>query len=267
MVTQGFGTGRLTRCALLVIILLAGGGPAGAQMVMGRVVEEGTEQPIAAVTIELTDTSGLRRGSAVSDTAGSFSVMAPQPGRYRLRVTHVAYAAVQTRMFDAAAGQQVELELRMHATAVPLEPLRVVGQSDFNAGWLQEYYDRAAITRRSGIGRVFFRDEVEREHVPFASAFLIYLMPRGNCRPTLFVDGLEVQDARHLDTLMRPDIIEGVELYNSAAFLPQKYANRGHCAIALFWTRRDIEGGRPFSWKRLLAAGGLLTSIFLLFRM
>jgi hypothetical protein len=266
MARQGAGTAWHIRAAVM-LIMLAGTDEAAAQLLTGRVVEEGTDRPIAAVTVELVDTAGLRRGSAVSDTAGAFRVMSPQPGRYFLRVSHIAYAPVETPMIQAATGVQVELELRLSPTAVALEPLRVVGRSSFNAGWLQEYYDRAVATRQSGMGRVFFRDEVEREHAPIASAFLIYLMPRAGCRPALFVDGLEVQDDRHLNSLMRPEILEGVELYNNSAFLPHRYANRGYCAVALFWTRRDIEGGGPFTWKRALLAGGILSGILLLFQM
>src|SRR5690606_23239138 len=200
----------------VAIVLLAAGAPASGQLVKGKVVEEGSNRPIAEVSIEVTDTTGLRRGSAVSDTAGEFEFLVPQPGRYRLKVSHVAFAPVETTVIDAAAGVQVELELRLSPSAVSLEPLRVVGRSSFNAGWLAEYYDRAVQTRKTGMGRVFFRDEVERENIVVPSSFLIYLMPRGGCRPTLFVDGLEIPDADHLDATMRPDMIEGVELYNNA---------------------------------------------------
>ncbi|HEX6307425.1 MAG TPA: carboxypeptidase-like regulatory domain-containing protein [Longimicrobiales bacterium] len=266
MATQRVETGWRV-VGVVLPLLLAGAAPGAAQLVTGRVVAEGSESPIAAVTIELTDTTGLRRGSAVSDTAGRFRLMAPQPGEYQLRVTHVAFAALTTATVPVTMGTQVELELRLSPTAVALEPLRVLGRSSYNAGWLQEYYDRAVMTRRAGIGRVFFRDEVERFRPSTASAFLIYLMPRGGCQPTLFVDGLEVQDVRHLNMVMRPDILEGVELYNNAAFIPPRYANRGYCAIALFWTRRDLEGAKPFSWKRLLVAGGLVSGLLLLFQM
>jgi hypothetical protein len=92
-------------------------------------------------------------------------------------------------------------------------------------------------------------------------------MPRGGCRPSLFVDGLQVEDERQLNGMMRPEMLEGVELYNNQTFLPDRYANRGHCAIALFWTRRDLEGARPFTWRRALVAGGLIAGLLLLFQL
>jgi hypothetical protein len=254
-------------CGAAVLALLLAAAPASGQLVSGVVIEEGTDRPVAAATLELVDTLGLRRASSVSDTAGQFRIMAPQPGVYRLRLAHIAYAPTETAPVRIAIGTHVELELRMSPTAVALEPLRVVGRKTFNAGWLKEYYDRAEWTRRSGIGRVFFRDEVERENVGNASNFLVYLQPRAGCRPTLFVDGLEMNDRNHLDSAMQPDVLEGVELYNNQAMLPQQYANRGYCAIALFWTRRDVENGRPFTWRRAFLAGGIIAAIFLLLQL
>lgn len=252
--------------ALLTTALSGTAGQAAAQLVSGKVTEEGTDRPVAGASIELMDTTGLRRGMAVADTSGEFSLMVPQPGAYRLRVSHIAYKTSETASISAAVGTQVEVELQLSPTAVALEPLRVVGRSSYNAGWLQEYYDRATQTRQSGIGRVFFRDEVERARLPMVSSFLFYLMPRGGCRPSLFIDGLQVEDERHLNGMMQPDMLEGVELYNNQAFLPQRYAHGGHCAVALFWTRRDLEGARPFTWRRALVAGGLVAGLLLLFQ-
>lgn len=257
----------MCRAALLIIMLAGAAAPAAAQLVSGKVVDEGTEQPIGGATIELVDATGLMRGSVVADTLGEFHMMVPQPGIYRLRVSHIAYTTTETPDVNTAVGIEVEVELRMRPAAVALEPLRVVARTSFDAGWLQEYYNRASMTRKSGIGRVFFRDEIARTNPPSVSTFLVYLIPRAGCRPSLFIDGLEVMDARQLDGMMVPENLEGVELYNNAAFLPERYANRGHCAIALFWTRRDYEGTKPFTWRRAFIAGGIIAGLLLLFQM
>jgi len=257
---------RLCLAGCLTTVLSGAAAPAAAQLVSGKVMEEGTDRPVAGASIELMDTTGLHRGTAVADTGGEFRIMVPQPGMYRLRVTHIAYRTTETVSIIADLGTRVEVELLLSPTAVALEPLRVVGRSAFNAGWLQEYYDRASSTRRSGIGRVFFRDEIERARAPAVSTFLFYLMPRGGCRPSLFLDGLPVEDERQLNSMLRPEMLEGVELYNNQAFLPNRYASRGHCAVALFWTRRDLEGARPFTWRRMLVAGGLVAGLLLLFQ-
>lgn len=259
---ESIGWRRAASAALLGVLLLPG--TASAQLISGRVVIDGTEDGIRAASIELIDTLGTRRAGSVSDSAGAFRIMAPVAGSYRIRVEHIGYATLETRSVRALIGQEVRIQLRLSPTAVPLEPLTVVGRSAFNAGWLQEYYDRAVWTRRAGTGRVFFRDEVERERVSLTSHFMIYLMPRSNCRPAMYVDGLQVEDTRHLDSALRPEFLEGVELYNNAAFFPYQYQNRGHCAVALFWTRRDIERRGPINWPRVLAGAGILAILAML---
>ena len=80
------------RIGLFASMLLACSAPAAAQLVSGKVVEEGSERPVGGAMIELMDTTGLRRGAVVADTAGSFRIMVPQPGAYRLRVVYGIYA-------------------------------------------------------------------------------------------------------------------------------------------------------------------------------
>jgi hypothetical protein len=255
---------RAGRAIVVGAALLLCAAPARAQLITGRVVDDGTQSGVNAATIQLVDSLGTQRASGVSDSTGGFRIMAPMGGRYRLRVEHIGYAPLETAAVEAKIGMQMRLELRLSATAVALEPLRVIGQSAFNAGWLQEYYDRASWTRRAGTGRVFFRDEVERERMSLTSGFLIYLMPRSNCRPAIYVDGLQVEDARQLDSALQPRLIEGVELYNNVPFFPFRYQNRGHCALALFWTQRDVERRGPLNWPRLLAGAGILGLMALL---
>lgn len=258
---------RATRIACTMIVLLAVAAPAYAQLLTGRVLEEGTDRGIASVTIELTDSAGAVRASAATDSTGAFRLFAPRPGNYTLRLTHIAYTPLTTTGVEVASGTAVELELRLNPSAVALEPLRVIGRSRYNSGWLSEYYARAEQARRMGFGRIFFRDEVERMHAPYVSSFLQHLRTRGRCSPTLFLDGLEVGSPRELDAMITPDQLEGVELYNNATLFPPRYANRGFCALAMFWTRQDLEGARPLTWKRLLAAGGILAGILLLMQM
>lgn len=255
----------VARRAAFAALLVCGVSAAGeAQLISGRVVIDGTEDGIGAAALLLVDTAGTRRASSVSDSTGSFRIMAPAAGTYRIRVEHIGYAPLETSAVQAAIGMEIRLELRLAPTAVALEPLRVVGRNSFNAGWLKEYYDRAMWTRRAGTGRVFLRDEVERERMPQTSNFLIYLMPRATCRPAIYVDGLQVEDARQLDSALRPELLEGVELYNNQAFIPFRYQNRGHCAVALFWTRRDVERRGPINWPRVFAGAGILALLALL---
>ena len=245
------------------VALLVAAAPATAQLVHGRVIEDGTQRPIETASIELIDSAGARRARVTSDTAGAFRVLAPLPGDYRVRVSRIGYATLETAPLSAGLGVSLELELKLSPAAVVLEPVRVTARTVYAMGRLQEYYERAMWTQRTGLGRVLTRDELERLQLPNPSSALVYLQPRGGCVPTYFVDGIPVPDRRELDARLNPQDLEGVELYNNSTQLPREYDCCGRCAVALFWTRRDMADARPPSFKRLLLAAGLIAAVVL----
>jgi hypothetical protein len=155
----------------------------------------------------------------------------------------------------------------MSPTAVPLEPLRVVGRAEYIPGRLREFRERAEESRRMGRGRVFVRSDLDRMPAPQPSSLLAYAQSRGGCRPTILLDGLPVSSARELDGIVFMDLLEGVEFYTGPTQIPQQYANRGYCAMALFWTRADDPNARPFSWRRVLVAMGIVAGIYLVLQL
>jgi hypothetical protein len=236
--------------------------PLHAQSVVGKVVDATTGAPIATAEIQLLDALAAVRAHVLTDTAGAFRIMAPLPGSYRLRATMLGYATVESGELAADQGTQIEVEVRMHPQAVTLDPIRVVAQRSFPVGRLAEYYERAEWTKRTGNGRVFMRDEIERIR-PINITNLLAMVPtRRDCPMSYFLDGLPVSRA-DIDVLARPEDVEGVEVYRSALQLPPEYAGRAACGATLVWMRRDIEG-RPLSWKRIGVAAGVLAVIWLL---
>jgi hypothetical protein len=245
--------------------LVASTSPAAAQQLRGQIVDDSTGLLLDLVSVELMDAARAQRGSTVSDSAGGFSIWAPVPGEYTLRLSRIGYADIETGTVTVAAGEQLELELRMSISAVPLEPLIVTGRSAFRSGRLRDYYQRATLSQRMGRGRVFMRDDLARMNLPQPSAVLINAPSRGGCRPVILLDGLPVNSARELDSIVFTDALEGIEIYTGPSQIPQEYAHRGYCAVALFWTRHDVEHARPLSWRRvLLAAGIVITGAVLL---
>jgi hypothetical protein len=256
---------RLLAAPAAAAMLLLAAHTAAGQVVHGRVVIDGTETPIDMVAIELVDSAGQPRATATSDSVGGFSLRAPLPGSYTLRLTHIGYTAVETGAVTVARGETIELELRMSIAVVPLEALRVVGRSEYLPGRLRNFYDRADYSRRTGLGRVFMRSDVLR--FPQPSAILAQLPQRAGCRATIMLDGLPVGNARELDSIISTDALEGVEFYTGSVQMPMEYAHRGFCAVALFWSRHDIEDARPLTWRRVLLAAGMVIIGVVLVRM
>lgn len=173
--TAGLGVGALLRtiggACLFLVVTGAPVAPAWAQtvqVIQGRVLDQGTDEPVPGATVTLLDRSrqALRR-TVTTDREGafSFSLSTRGPVRYHLRASRIGYAEVTSPPFDVIEGETLELELHLSTDAIPLAPLTVV--SDRPALLLDErlerwdYYDRKRVY--SHLGAHFLEwDEIQR---------------------------------------------------------------------------------------------------------
>ncbi|MEJ2219102.1 MAG: Plug domain-containing protein, partial [Gemmatimonadota bacterium] len=146
---------------------------------------------------------------------------------------------------------------------------------------LRGFYER----RRMTMGSFITRDQVERQHanevsdlfrhvpgmhvVPAPSPTGLnlgyHILMRGNCRPTLFIDGAETMStSMSIDQMLRPEEIQAVEVYRGPETPPQYQRNA--CGAILVWTRPGGAHGGIALWKGLLIMGGALAAIFLFSR-
>jgi hypothetical protein len=265
----------LASCALL-LLTWAAATPGAAQVVKGRVVLAGTDRGIADVAVYLQTAAGQRVASATTDTAGAFIVSAPRLGMCSLHAEHIGLASVESAPFQVNVSQVVEVLLRMDVTAVPLEPLTVTARSDLDIGFLAGYYERVARHERMGFGHVFTRDRIqERQPLDIADLLrdvpsvtvvdaadrlpsIVFRNSRGECIPKVYINGIRQNRGNTppspavVDESVRPVDLEGVEVYRGISEMPAEYYDEGHCGVILLWTRRDADGGRPFTVRRIL---------------
>lgn len=274
----------MRRFMLPVALTLAGAGAARAQVVQGRVVDAATDRPVAAAEVALLDAAGEQRLTALTDTSGAFRLPAPRPGRYALRVAHLAYDTVAGETFEVAAGELVEVVVRVGARPIELAALEVTARRGYRTGPLAEFYERLDRRGKGGWGHFVTRDEIERRPgalptdllrmIPrveivrsgiFSNRVVMRGGARGYCAPLIYVDGMFLRDASPDELLSTADI-EGIEVYRGAAEMPAELYDVSGCGVVAFWTRRDVEGGRPFTWRRLLVLLGAAAGAFLLSR-
>jgi hypothetical protein len=110
--------------------------------------------------------------------------------------------------------------------------------------------------RRGGFGRYFDEDDIAQRNA-FQVSDVLRTTPgmrvsprgdgrgysisgRGNCTPTVFVDGMPVFDgATDLDQIVRPQELMGIEVYNGTAGIPPQFAAQaGGCGAVVVWTKR-----------------------------
>jgi hypothetical protein len=117
----------MTRLLMLPLGLLLCAAPAAAQTLDGRAVEHETRRPVAAAFVVMLDSAGTPVAAAWADSAGAFSVAAPGPGTFALKVQHARRGRTVTRGVPLGAGQTVAVEVRM-APRAPAPESRVARQ-------------------------------------------------------------------------------------------------------------------------------------------
>lgn len=179
-----------------------------------------------------------------------------------MSVRRIGFVTVATPVVKVEAGEAVSVELRMNPRAIPLDPLVVVQRRWYGNARLQQFYERAEWNDKLGRGRIYFREDLQNV---FSIRHLIYQTPqRMRCPMQVLVDGLPIGHMDDLDAIAAPEVVEGVEIYRGPAQMPVEYSYLNACSLALVWTRPTP--GRPFSWKRMLVAGGLVGAVLLLVR-
>lgn len=274
----------------MAVALCTSVSPLAAQVIKGRVVLAGTEQALADVLVLLRFPDGRQAGSVVTDSAGDFRLQAPRLGAFTLGAEREGMRAISTAALQLRSGEAIEVVLRMAAAAVPLEPLIVTARSSIQLGMLAGYFERIERQQLLGFGHIMTRDQIEERQalevadllrdIPRISivqgagrmTHVLFRGGRGECTPKVYIDGMHqnrghaVSSAAVVDEIVRPYELEGLEVYRGIGEMPAEFYDETHCGVILLWTRRDTDGGRPFTWRRLIAGAGL-AAVFVLLAM
>lgn len=203
--------GKRTLFLLVALAALAssvGVRPLGGQSVRGRLLEDGTDQPVAAAQVALITAAGNAIAADQSNAAGQFALRAPRPGTYRLQIRRLGYRA---RMEPVEiSGRGLELDVRLEPLPVTLDPVTV--EADLSLRYLEQvgFYTR----QFSDFGHFITRDRIEERRPTRLTDVLssvpgVRLVPDGRvlgrtllqlraatttfgglCEPRVFIDGL-----------------------------------------------------------------------------
>lgn len=193
-------------------------------------------------------------GSGISGQTtenGAYSMTGLPAGTYSLEVRAIGYeprrvaidlSAKRPNVADVVLDKQVAT-----LSSVVVRGARTKSEQDFN-GFLQR--------KSQGFGKFFTQEDIETRQ-PFVMSDLMRTTPgmqvspngsfgyvirgRGGCTPEVFIDGMKVmQGADEVDNLVRPNEVEGVEVYTGQAGVPPQYGGMagGDCGVVLIWTKR-----------------------------
>jgi hypothetical protein len=257
---------------LPLVTVLATSTTLQAQTVQGVVKDAGTGAPIADASVVLLDNRDRVQRGTLSEPDGSFVIVAPEKGKYKLRVGAAGYKTSDSPEIELEDDVVEEISIMLTSegeTGPPgFDARRQRGEGEFltreqieNSGAtmftdLLQFVPGVTLVPLPIDPRVVDRDEVERGGR--AGYRTVRIKPdRGNpgarqtlepsldCVPVLFVDGAwwgpvdEASDAGP-DGKFVPSDIEAIEIYNHPSILPDQF-NSGKeamdCGVIVLWMK------------------------------
>jgi hypothetical protein len=211
--------------------------------VAGSVVDEGGS-PVPFADIRLVAFDGSRQASQ-TDRVGHFVFLSVPAGVAEVEIRRLGFRPhmhrVQVPAHDAGDSSRIVLA----ALAAELAGIEVSEDRD---GLLAGFHARQ---RSNNFGHYLDRAAIEATHAQRPSESLrgvpgVSLLPSSrvgnlvrirNCRPTIWLDGIRVQEAE-LDEVASMDDVAAIEIYKSLAGLPQQFIDRTNpCGGILIWSR------------------------------
>jgi hypothetical protein len=249
--------------AFLAAVLVSPDHALDAQEIRGvlAAAETGTVLPYG--TVELLDENLRSVAVATGDVFGEFVLIAPGPGRYSLRGSHMTAKPLIAGPVELAVGQVVTLALSLPLQPIELDPLMVSVRPEYRRLVRNGFYERA----KSGLGTFVSPEQVDRwrptrttdllrripgvrlqPHPQWPSRVIITMTRSGmfagglgaggggrRCAPRIIVDDVELLDF-DLDQLPAQDIF-ALEVYRSAIQVPPRYGGQGAaCGAIVVWT-------------------------------
>jgi hypothetical protein len=245
--------------------------PLAAQTVRGKVLDAATGEGIAEAAVQARSADGHNVGRARTGPDGSFQMPLRAAATVRIEAQRAGYRTTLTDALPVDLREAVEVEVRLSAAALAIEPLRVTARVEpphRRNLELNGYYGR----ERQGIGEYLRREDIEKrassnlaqvlQRVPgtsilYRGSHQYVFFPRngspslntsirgapGNaCLPRLFVDGSRVTyDAQNdINSVVNPNQVEGIEIFRGPSEIPVQYNDSNSmCGVILIWTRTE----------------------------
>lgn len=234
----------------------------------GQVLDNESEEPVKGAAVSLAaGPSGTRGvGTRVTGDDGRFLFQSVPAGVYRLYVTILGYRRMSDTL-QVSPEEDLELILPLSRDPIRLEPIIVTAERRVPP---RRDYERRALSRS-----VFLvtREDIERAHTNEMSDLLnavpggivvptppygYTLLLRGQCLPSVWLDGVKVPYVTSIDQFMSAHDVEAIEVYHGFE-LPVEFGV-DPCGGILIWTRmgkpdRSGEGSGQIFGRMILAVG------------
>jgi hypothetical protein len=250
------GRQALTLGLTLTVAVLAGR-PLQAQMIQGRVLSSEGRTPIPQATVSLVDSLGNVLRTEVTTGAGVFRIpVADEVSSAHLQAQALGFFTFFDGPVDLTGAGPVEVEIRLQPRPFDMDSLSVTVERQ--SLWLEStgFYARRAMGSGFHMDRTAIQERPWDQTladlfraVPGASVDnegrvrLRGMATLGGCPYNVFLDGSLVvsrvaPDPWWATSLIRPEDVDGIEVYRRPVEVPVQYSGAGGCGVILIWSRR-----------------------------
>jgi hypothetical protein len=225
----------------------------------GRVLSEGTQQPISGARVALTDVRGKQLDVRTTDEEGGFAFVVKRSGAVRLSAERLGYERALTPRLYFDHYDYFNVEIRLDQRAVLLAPLEVRARASSSPSGVLSGFE---LRRTSSIGGIFLTQlDIERRRPGYVTDVLgtipgVRLVSTGrgsgrqimmtrstgqNCLANVYIDGFFMSRDREfsIDDAVSPASIHGIEVYRGAGSVPAEFLEVGaSCGVIAIWTKR-----------------------------
>jgi len=256
---SGIGLGLAVQALTKLLILggvLGSAMPLPAQTVHGRLLEQGSGRPITAGLLTLVGEAGETVAQAETDSAGGFTLRAPDPGSFYVRAERIGYRTKTDGVLELGEGGEITIDFYLVPRPVELEGVEGTAEAmDFFERKDREYlewqgfYDR----KKMGFGYFFGPEDIKWHMFDAWDVFRkipglgVTPPPRSKVRrPCVWIDGMLAHRPDQGDWAMADDVpieaIAGMEVYTRGR--PLQYGgvacsagSRSDPPLILIWTK------------------------------
>lgn len=247
---------RLLPATLSVLMLFPAA--ASAQAVQGRLVARETQTPVHGGAVHLLSADSQAVAQALTDSAGRFTLQAPQPGSYWMLASAPGYETSETDLFPVGT-EGTRVSFVIGRAPVVLDTVTATGVGSADRLWYGGFHQRMADNNG---GRFITAEQIERQRpvqmvdllrsitslevivgnsdYGDARSFRIRLKHpisiRGHCWTNIYLNGMRVE-AESIQNL-NPAEIEGMEVYTHGAVPAQFNSSMGSaCGVIVIWMK------------------------------
>ncbi len=214
------------------------------------IVRSAQGKPLAGAHVVLWGSTA----TGITADNGSFTLIDLPAGTQTVEARYVGYAPKHVTV-DLRSGETTTVTITLDERVDVLNAVTVYGK----AGRSQSHDITGFLERQQrGFGHFITRADIERQR-PFETTDLLRMVPgvrvvptgpfthavlmREGCRPSVYIDGMAAMDPRDstdlddLNTLIAPEMIAGMEVYNGIAETPAQFRRAGDtCGAIVIWT-------------------------------